>query len=363
MMSEYVAGFFIVPVNHMEDLHCLEAEANEALDEMRDDTFYRRNQVFSRAQAVAAGWACKEGEDYENAYLFVRRWLHTHFLESESRQVIDPDELATIMASLKSVRADDVVTWAKANVERYGKVDPARLIELFDALAELVRSAPPGRYGLVCAHFREQYREPPGPPEPIPERPPMSPEDAKKVDELFKRVIARQRARRMWDDWFEYHEDGRAILGLVAPGRVAALNQAYDWAQAPFSENKYVLAHARLKEFVHEGELDEALILDTDGAVRALDYLDSTADVEGEGHIHGIATPERARQIEHQLDALEASHGGSDGLIESIWELEPHWSRDLVRAAHDQLRGVLARAIERGQGFVWLRDRYGAGTT
>jgi hypothetical protein len=168
-------GFFIVPAEHMDALHALDAAVEEARRREEDPQqlkwiFYRRNQLFERAKEAASASTIIEDRTYMDAFLALGSWFQYSICKGEDRDILVPDELAALARELPSIRAEDMIRWMRKHRIILRKMEPLA-IELFEALGRTVAAAPAEPSGFAMLSFHGDYRHPPPPlpPEPEPE--------------------------------------------------------------------------------------------------------------------------------------------------------------------------------------------------
>ena len=352
-MANVRLGFFIVPAEHLDDLREREAESDKALAKMSQDMYRLEILFFNHAKEVAVASAILHGDEYYRAYQFFHGWLRESFLGNEDREVVDPDELSAIISARDKISLETVRQWANAHIHRYGEVDHLLLADLFEAWASVMSSVPSGDYGFVVT-ARED--EPPKPPPSLP----ITPEDTAALGKIQDSYFARGRRREWFENWPYSKNEGRMILGVLAPEAVPELRDGYTAARNLLVHNKIVLGCERYTQAVRRAEraLPEKIVETLAGTVVALTWLKIYADWDEAENPRGVVTTQQTEELRQRLDELEVKYDGAQGLIESIWKREPHWSRGIVREAYDQLRAVLDRAIAGGYGFVWMHDRF-----
>jgi hypothetical protein len=242
-----------------------------------------------------------------------------------------------------------------------GDVDQIYLLEVQQAVVEMMRSVPSGPHGLVYGYFFADELEPPAPPAPEP-GPPRSnlAEDIKRMAETVERRGWQSLVRRDMDFWHEEEgSEGRYLLGLLTPERASVLRQGYLGARQALSDRGFTLGSPRMRELIEqlEHELLHACILTRADLVYAHGCFNELVGWDRVGEHGAVATPDMAHGLWQRLDALEAKHGGVDGLIEHVWREERYWRRAAVREAYEQVRDVVRGAMDRGYGFAWLLDR------
>ncbi|MCG8423334.1 MAG: hypothetical protein MJE77_35990, partial [Proteobacteria bacterium] len=139
------------------------------------------------------------------------------------------------------------------------------------------------------------------------------------------------------------------------PERVAKLDGEYCAARALLSDGKILAGLAMMNDDVvpHiEAALLNPVVEVKEGPVRVHAWLQMELPWDTNQQPRAVCTPEQALELDQLLEERD-----EDELIESIWEMELHWTRDLIRETYHSFRAALQNAIGRGYGFAWLYDR------
>ena len=359
-MPDYSVGFFIVPAAYLDDLRNVEDQARQAFDTNQPDQFWRLNQIFHRAHEAAVVAVVVTGENEpiyndgrDTAYIHLSLWLQKSLLDGSTRDVLDTEQFAKLALRLRRITQDEFLRWSAKHASKYGEVDTALLVELFDALQRAIRATPAGTYGFVYRTFRHEDRDPP--PEPDEPEDTMTAQDGAKQKEMMERRLQARisRERREW--WVDSPHHSRILIGMVAPERAAELDSEYCAARALLSDGKILAGLAAMNSDVvpHvEKALLDPIIEIKEGPVRVHAWLQIELNWDTNQQPRAVSNPKQASDLDQLLDQRDENE-----LIESIWEMEIHWTRDLIREVYRRFRATLKRAIEQGYGFAWLYDR------
>ncbi|MCG8419702.1 MAG: hypothetical protein MJE77_17350, partial [Proteobacteria bacterium] len=199
-MPDYSVGFFIIPAGHLDDLREVEDAANQAFATNQPDQFWRLNQIFQRAQEVAVVAEIVTGgnkpiydDGRDTAYIHLSLWLQKCLLNS-TRAVLDTEQFGKLIPRLRRVSLDLFLHWSAKQASKYGEVDTALLVELFDALQRAIRAAPSGEYGFVYHNFRHKHRDLPRQPDEPEDT--MTAEDGAKQKEMIERRLQARISRQ-----------------------------------------------------------------------------------------------------------------------------------------------------------------------
>ncbi len=359
-MSEYV-GMFIVPAEHLDDLYELEKEKRAAWDELRQDMFYRENQVYQRAHDVAVSSCILHGHVYGSPKIYFCGWLQGLVLHGEERAVFDADELDTLSHDYGHLTFDMLAAWMTEQEKTARPMDREVLRELFEMLGLLISAAPPGPHGLVVECFDERHRESPEVRAARREREwiLLAKEDNDKVNAIFEEISVESRCRER-PGWDKLEGGRRRFLGLISPDDAPSLHDSYRYAQAPLAHRGIADHHRRMRAFVDQVEpmLKDGVIHTRAGPATAHSFLSVMTNWGESGSQRELATPEQARELWRRLDELEVKYGDERGVARYVQKFERYWRLGVALAAYRELRATLALAIEREWWFLWLREHY-----
>ena len=183
----------------------------------------------------------------------------------------------------------------------------------------------------------------------------MTAEDSAKRKEMIERRLQSRISRQRREWWVDSPHHSRILLGMVAPERVAELDSEYGAARALLSDGKILAGLATMNgdAVPHiEAALIDPVIELKEGPVRVHAWLQIKLKWDPDEQPLAVCTPEQVIKLDQLLDQR-----AEDELIESIWEMELHWTRDLIRETYHRFRAALKSAIGHGYGFAWLYDR------
>ena len=359
-MPDYSVGFFVVPASRINELRDLADQTRCPLGTPLAEKFWRLNRIFQRCQEIAVTAEIVTG-DYDPLDVGARdvadshfsKWLRTNFLDKD-RFILDEEQFAKLVKYAEKISLDEFLQWSANYPKTFGEIKPPFMIELFNGFQRAIRSTSPGAHGFVYSNFRHDYRDPP-PPEPDEPEDTITAEDGAKRKEMVERRWNARISRQQREWWVDSPHHSRILLGMVAPERVAKLDSEYCAARALISSNKILAGLAMMNGDVvpHiEAALLNPVIEVKEGPVRVHAWLQMELPWDTDQQPRAVCTPEQAIELDQILEERD-----EDELIESIWEMEVHWTRDLIRETYHRFRAALKGAIERGYGFAWLYDR------
>ena len=366
MSTTYSAGFFIVPAGELRRLHELVGKVNSLPVNASDhERHFHQNQIFAETQNVAVVSEVVTGTfkpavepERGMAYFTIRSWLWTQLLNNDGAELMEPDQLESLVRKFDKTSSQELLEWYRKNgvfkFKPYDRIIPPFLTELYEALARVLRAKPHGAYGFVCANFRHDYRDRP-PPEPDEPEDTMTAEDGAKQKEMIERRLQARISRQRCEWWADTPHQGRILIGMVGPERAAELDREYCAARTLLSDGKIRAGLVAMNRHVVP-QIEQALInpvLETmSGPVELHEWLKLKTKWDTNQRPRAVCTLEQAIELDQLLEERD-----EDQLIESIWEMELHWTRDQIRETYHRFRSALKSAIEHGQGFAWLYDR------
>ena len=304
------------------------------------------------AEIVTGGNKPIYDDGRDTAYIHLSLWLQKCLLNS-TRAVLDTEQFGKLIPRLRRVSLDLFLHWSAKQASKYGEVDTALLVELFDALQRAIRAAPSGEYGFVYHNFRHKHRDLPRQPDEPEDT--MTAEDGAKQKEMIERRLQARISRQRCEWWADTPHQGRILIGMVGPERAAELDREYCAARTLLSDGKIRAGLVAMNRHVVP-QIEQALInpvLETmSGPVELHEWLKLKTRWDTNQRPRAVCTLEQAIELDQLLEERD-----EDQLIESIWEMELHWTRDQIRETYHRFRSALKSAIEHGQGFAWLYDR------
>jgi hypothetical protein len=359
-------GFFLVPAEHLAEMHEIFHHADRASLEMHHDWQYRLYRLFGRAQELAVASAVLDLPDEPKAiypFIEVCYWVKECFADDKRhRRVFDPDEVTTVQAYMERQGFAGLATYARAHKRRSGGVAEDVLRPYYDALLGLLRSAPAGGLGLglVTAAFDPEHRDPPPPPPPPPppRLEPLTPEeeaDAEKSAAYFARIVRNQR-RRYWFSWWpELTSEGRVLLGCLPAEDGPEWRDMYEDAWATEGAVAGTAALRRFSDAI-EPALEHGLIDGSAGMVYAIEQMRDKVCWREPAFETVVYTPDEVRELRQRLDLVLAEHGGEPGFLRWLKKQARHWKMAIPRAALAAVREHLDRAIATESWLLWLHD-------